>query len=39
VIGKNHLGAIVTVVERKILSTVAALVDCKQADVVTTATI
>jgi len=39
VIGKNHLGAIVTVVERKTLFTVAALVDCKQADVVTAATI
>jgi IS30 family transposase len=39
VIGKNHLDAIVTVVERKTLFTVAALVDCKQADVVTTATI
>ena len=39
VIGKNHQGAIVTIVERKTLFTVAALVDCKQADVVTAATI
>ena len=39
VIGKNHKGAIVTIVERKTLFTVAALVDSKQADVVTDATI
>lgn len=39
VIGKNHQGAIVTVVERKTLFTVAALVNSKQADPVTTATI
>ena len=38
-IGKNHQGAIVTVVERKTLFTVAALVNSKQADPVTTATI
>ena len=39
VIGKNHQGAIVTVVERKTLFTVAALVESKQADAVTAATI
>ena len=39
VIGKNHKGAIVTIVERKTLFTVAMLVDSKQADVVTAATI
>lgn len=39
VIGKNHLGAIVTIVERKTLFTVAALVDRKKADVVTKATV
>ncbi len=39
VIGKGHQGAIVTIVERKTLYTVAALVDSKQADVVTSATI
>ena len=39
VIGKNHQGAIVTVVERKTLYTVAALVHNKQADLVTEATI
>lgn len=39
VIGKNHQGAIVTVVERKTLFTVAALVNSKQADPLTTATI
>jgi len=39
VIGKGHQGAIVTIVERKTLFTVAALVDSKQADVVTAATI
>jgi IS30 family transposase len=38
-ISKNHLDTIVTVVEREALFTVAALVDCKQADVVTTPTI
>ena len=39
VIGKGHKGAIVTIVERKTLFTVAALVDSKQAGAVTTATI
>ncbi|NRB37953.1 MAG: IS30 family transposase [Pseudomonadales bacterium] len=39
VIGKGHKGAIVTIVERKTLFTVARLVDSKQADVVTAATI
>lgn len=39
VIGKNHQGAIVTIVERKTLFTVAALVENKQADAVTDATI
>jgi IS30 family transposase len=39
VIDKNHLGSIVTVVERKALFTVAAIVDCKKADVVKAETI